>query len=102
LNIDQEYKRRFAELTEQLGREPNTRDKEYWELSDWARNEWEARKVPAHRESDTVVPDSESQVGKSIPGSERVCRDCGVPIVKKPGRGRPPVRCEDCREKVNA
>lgn len=29
--------------------------------------------------------------------SERLCRDCEKPLVKKPGRGRWPVKCPECR-----
>lgn len=39
-DINTEYKSRFNALTKQLGRVPDTRDKEWWVLTEWMRKEW--------------------------------------------------------------
>lgn len=125
VGLDWEYKALFQQLTEDLGRVPTLKDPEYWDLTEWHRKEceeiarnrkvvWEAPNesniievslasngVPESLEGVPAVPNQDSEYWASEWRrwrETRTCRDCNAEFVKKPGRGRWPVRCEDCRK----
>ena len=81
--IETEYKTRYRNLVADLGRQLRGEDREYIALHEWYKD---SVSVPASVVSDETEP--------NISGG---CRDCGKPIEKNPGRGRPPVRCLSCR-----
>lgn len=86
--INTEYKRRFNELTETLGRNPNFNEME--PTSAWYREQHTVLiQQRTKKKPKAAVVDDE---GKHF------CVDCGVELDKKPGRGRWPKRCNECKE----
>ncbi len=88
--ISAEYQTRYRELFGD--KHPNVLDPRYWELEDWYRRQHQGL-IDAREDASKPVPVG---VVVSEDGGGRVC-ECGGVIVKKPGRGRWPVRCGKCR-----
>lgn len=83
--IDTEFKERWRELRDKLGRAPNFQEESA--LSAWYKD-------AHHALSATTVKTGD---GSEITVGEGMCRDCAGPIEPKLGRGRKPVRCNACR-----
>jgi hypothetical protein len=93
--LNREYKRRFYEITDELGHFPDTKDKEYWELHEWYKSNVESATV-----TPVTTPVEVKRVeDKVVPGSQRLCRVCNKEMPKPTKRGRPPVMHDECRSK---
>lgn len=104
--IDPEYKRRYRERCGELGVR-QLPDDEYWKLSEWYKQQ-HMRFVNEYKKEEEKEKQAEQRVNRAIregkkiiADADRVCRDCGDPLTKKPGRGRWPVRCEECKNGTN-
>lgn len=105
--ISAEYSRRYVELAGGAGRSCSVNTSGYWELENWYMREHQtliSSRVPVRAEppvkavNSTVqrMPAPPAPVKAPTSSGPRLCA-CGREIIKKPGRGRPPVRCATCR-----
>lgn len=55
---------------------------------------------PAEPETDSTTPENPGQARvRKTDTSRLVCAECGKMFSKRPGRGRPPKRCYECKGK---
>jgi hypothetical protein len=103
--LDKEYKSRFFELADKLGRNPDVYDREYWDLTEWHKTQYQPEPKDVFDEPvEDYKPAGKSAPAKSKPiaskqSGSRIaeCRKCHAPFEKPAKRGRPPVHCEKCR-----
>lgn len=89
MNIDEQYKEKFWELAEQLGRTPTSHDQEYWDLSRWYITQIEDGIKEREREEKRKLAEQEPPLQ---------CQNCLEEFPRPVGkRGRPPKYCEVCR-----
>lgn len=102
--IGPEYKRRYLARATELGVHMLPWD-EFWTISEWAKNE-HRKFVEMNKKEEEKEKQQEQRVNRAIKEGKRIiadvdrlCRDCGKQLSKKPGRGRWPVKCPPCKEK---
>lgn len=102
--IGPEYKRRYLKRAEELGVFSLPWD-EFWTISEWAKNE-HRKFIEEDKKVEAVEKQQEQRINRAIKegkpviaDADRTCRDCGKQLTKKPGRGRWPVKCPECKEK---
>lgn len=95
--IEAEYKRRHKELTDKLGRRPNTHDVEYWDLANWYNAQATAlkdnRSKPQALEDDAARKKVERDKARPLL-PEIKCRRCGRVVPRVAKRGRPYTTCQ--------
>ena len=102
--LNGEYKAKYREHRERLGRELSTDDPEFWELTEWYK-----QNVPGEEKENF---DGEPQVKRvKVEQTERpvprviekpthlVCVECNAEFPRPITRGRPPKKCVPCRSK---
>lgn len=93
---DQWLQSQLATWREANGRSLNSQDAEYWQLSE----EYKARcqREIDGRKQQLAREESERVRTERVESSPNLCRVCGEVIPPTGKRGRPPVKCAECRE----
>lgn len=101
LVINAEYKSRFSELIDTLGRPPITSDKEYWLLSEWYKDQYDLERIARQKAENYERAQEKKLAANPVKVVEAICRtpNCDALIEPTGKRGRPPVFCLDCRNK---
>lgn len=94
---DQWLQSQLATWREANGRSLNSQDAEYWQLSE----EYKARcqREIDGRKQQLAREESERVRTERVESSPNLCRVCGEVIPPTGKRGRPAVKCRECREK---
>lgn len=95
--VNREYKEKFIALTDALGHSPTTLDREYWELTEWYKNQYDVDRI-ARLKEEAKERAAEKKYSGPVKVIEKVCATCEniIPLNRK---GRAPNRCDDCRAK---
>lgn len=83
--LDAEYLKRFATSRPE--------DLAHWYEEHWTSMQKGDPRKP--KEESKPKPSPKPPIPQTV--TVRTCRDCGVQLTKKPGRGRWPVKCLACR-----
>jgi RNA polymerase-binding transcription factor DksA len=97
--LNAEYKQKFKELTEQLGRVPDTKDPEYWLLTDWHKEQFDTERAKRVKVEAIERAAEKRQAEMPVRVTENLCKKCGEIIPPSGKRGRPALTCADCRNK---
>ena len=91
--INAEYKEKFTSLTEKLGRCATTKDKEYWDISEWYKNQYDVERIKRQKEEYLERAAERKLAANPVKLIEKLCKTCEKIIPS--GRAD---RCKECIE----